>query len=107
MLPRNENLTVESLRDDMLSYCQQFQVQRLFLIGSAATGEFDPNHSDLDFLVTFAPAEPVDKADRNFDLLFALEDHYGRSIDLVEENAITNLVFKESLERSRIQLYAA
>jgi predicted nucleotidyltransferase len=31
--------------------CERFGVERLELFGSAARGEFDPAHSDLDFIV--------------------------------------------------------
>jgi len=35
--------------------CQEYEVVRLDLIGSAATGEFDPDRSDIDFLIEWAP----------------------------------------------------
>jgi len=31
--------------------CERYGVERLELFGSAARGEFDPAHSDLDFIV--------------------------------------------------------
>ena len=41
--------------DEIAALCRRHQVQRLDLFGSAATGDFDPESSDLDFLVTFLP----------------------------------------------------
>src|SRR4051794_32889922 len=38
--------------------CRRFNVRRLDLFGSAATGRFDPGHSDLDLLVEFEPMSP-------------------------------------------------
>lgn len=35
--------------------CRRFGVRRLDLFGSAAMGRFDPQRSDLDFLVEFEP----------------------------------------------------
>lgn len=91
---------------DVSQLCQRYQVVRLELFGSAARGNFDPNHSDIDFLVEFAPATSG-FADRYFGLLEALEDLFGRRVDLVETKAITNRVFLQSISRSREFLYAA
>src|SRR5260370_10922073 len=38
--------------------CRRFDVRRLDLFGSAATGPFDPARSDLDFLVEFEEMPP-------------------------------------------------
>ena len=42
-----------------------------------------------------------------FGLLEALETLFGSSVDLVEDSAIINPYFRESVEESRIPLYAA
>jgi predicted nucleotidyltransferase len=57
---------------EVTALCRRFQVQRLELFGSAAKGKFDPQRSDIDFLVEFAPATSG-FADRYFGLLEALE----------------------------------
>ena len=49
---------IEQNRDALVSLCRQFRVERLEIFGSAAKGTFQPNSSDLDFLVTFADARP-------------------------------------------------
>ena len=38
--------------------CTRYRVERLDLFGSAAQDDFDPESSDLDFLVEFAPMSP-------------------------------------------------
>jgi predicted nucleotidyltransferase len=38
--------------------CRTYAVERLEVFGSAADSSFDPQRSDLDFLVTFAPCMP-------------------------------------------------
>src|SRR5438876_87045 len=40
-------------RDEIAELCRKYRVQRLESFGSAARGDFDPNRSDLDFLVEF------------------------------------------------------
>jgi hypothetical protein len=43
---------------ELRATCERFGVRRLELFGSAATGdEFDPEHSDIDFLVEFQPEQ--------------------------------------------------
>lgn len=58
--------------DTLRELCRNHHVARLELFGSAATGRFDSDHSDLDFLVTFEPLSPVDRADAYFGLLESL-----------------------------------
>ena len=42
-------------RDAIASLCRAHGVSRLRLFGSAITGQFDPEHSDVDFFVEFDP----------------------------------------------------
>ncbi|WP_211236509.1 nucleotidyltransferase family protein [Arthrobacter castelli] len=35
--------------------CEQYGVERLRVFGSALSDRFDPEHSDIDFLVDFLP----------------------------------------------------
>lgn len=87
--------------------CRRYHVHRLALFGSAATGEFEPDRSDLDFLVEFQPLSPMERADAYFGLLLALQDLFQRPIDLVEEGASDNPYFIQAVEQSRALLYAA
>ena len=94
--------------DDLVRLCERFRVGRLELFGSATTeGEFDPQRSDLDFLVEFLSLQPGEHADAYFGLLFALQDLFGRNIDLVMTGAVKNPYFLESINRNRTLLYAA
>ena len=45
-------------RDELRAVCRRFHVRRLDLFGSAARGDFDPERSDVDFLVEFDRAHP-------------------------------------------------
>jgi predicted nucleotidyltransferase len=87
--------------------CRRHYVARLELFGSAANGNFDSTESDLDFLVEFEPLSPSDRADAYFGLLATLQDLFGREIDLVEVEAVTNPYFLQSLAATRKVLYAA
>jgi predicted nucleotidyltransferase len=87
--------------------CRHFRVRRLELFGSAASKEFDPETSDLDFLVDFEELEPEAYADTYFGLLEGLSALFQRKVDLVMPSAVKNPYFLESIERSRTLLYAA
>ena len=98
---------IEARRAEIGGICARFGVRRLEVFGSAATGAFDPAHSDVDFLVDFDPAGPADRFAQYFGLKEALEALLGRPVDLVEEGASSNRYFLESLNKSRRLLYAA
>ncbi len=75
-------------RDSVIALCRRLGVARLDVFGSAARGgDFDPQRSDADFLVTFGPAARNDLA-AFADFKAALESLLGRPIDLVERPAI-------------------
>jgi predicted nucleotidyltransferase len=98
---------VEQHRAELESLCRQHHVGRLELFGSAATGEFDPTASDIDFLVEFVPLPPGQKADAYFGLLHALEDLFNHKIDLVTVEAVRNRHFRRAMDAQRKLLYAA
>ena len=87
--------------------CRRFRVRSLELFGSAARGDDQPGVSDLDFLVEFQPEPPGGYADAYFGLLEALQELFGRPVDPVVPSAIRNPFFRESVERTKVLLYAA
>ena len=76
---------IELDREGLQVLYRRFHVRRLDLFGSAARGDFDPERSDIDFLVEFDRGHPDALS---FDLYFgfkeALEALLGRAVDLVE-----------------------
>lgn len=98
---------IQAHQHEIQEICRRFRVRRLELFGSAATGEFDPNRSDLDFLVEFESLAEGEHADAYFGLLAALEDLFNRHIDLVMPRAIRNRFFLQAINRNRQVLYAA
>ena len=100
-------LAVEERADELKHLCLIYGVRRLDLFGSASTGRYDPDGSDLDFLVEFQPAALSAYADAYFGLLEALGRLFGRPVDLVVESAIKNPYFLQSVEQTRIRVYEA
>lgn len=98
---------IENNRHAMQKLCQQYQVSRLEVFGSAAqAGKFDSQQSDLDFLVEFKPLEMGQNADTYFGLRESLEKLFHREVDLVMTCAIKNKYFLESINNKRQLIYA-
>jgi len=97
---------VQSKQREVVELCRKFKVRRLDVFGSAATGEFAPQHSDLDFVVNFADRAPTGEyANRFLDLAEALERLFQRPVDLVTEQSIRNPCFRRTLEATRQRIY--
>jgi len=87
--------------------CDHYHVQRLALFGSAVKGTFDPERSDVDFVVEFEPEARNDGWHSYFDLKFAIEDLLGRPVDLVTMTAVDNPYFRQAIELTQRELYDA
>lgn len=94
-------------RSDIVKLCREFHVKRLELFGSATKKDFEPERSDVDFLVEFAALPTGSYASAFFGLKAALEQLFGRSVDLVVASSIRNPYFRQSVEQSKALLYAA
>ena len=98
------NNVVSERMEDLARLCEERRVARLDVFGSAVTGEFNPETSDLDFLVAFR--EPADDGfDNRIDLGNALEALFGRKVDVVSERSITNPYFRANVEDTREPVY--
>ena len=95
-------LDIEAIR----RACERHGVTRLRIFGSATTEHFDPQASDVDFLVDFAPDNPNLFHDY-FELKFELEKITGRPVDLVDASAVRNPYFRASAFSTAEELYAA
>ena len=101
------NDLIESNYEQVRRLCDKYSVRRLHPFGSATTGRFEVDSSDLDFLVKFQSMPPAEHADCYFGLLEALQDLFSRPIDLVETQAVKNRVLLETIEETKSILYAA
>ena len=101
------NSIIDDNREELLKLCKKYRVKRLDLFGSAVSDKFDPETSDLDFLVTFEDHGFGEAADTYFGLLESLGELFNVHIDLVMESAINNPYFREAVEETRMLLYAA
>ena len=93
-------------QESIAEVCRRHGVRRLAVFGSAVTDHFDPESSDVDFLVEFDP-EIQHPFRAYFDLKDELESLLKRPVDLVEAAALRNPYVSASIQRSAEELYAA
>lgn len=98
---------IDDHRAALEDLCRRYRVRRLFLFGSASREDFDPDRSDVDLLVEFGALPAGGYADTYFGLREALEELFGRQIDLVASAAVRNPYIKADMDRTRTLLYAA
>jgi len=91
--------------DDLVGLCRRFKVERLDLFGPAATGNFIPETSDLDFIIEFDDHHAPGLLGRYLDFAQALESLFARHVDLVTPRSIRNPYFRRKLDNTRETLY--
>jgi uncharacterized protein len=96
---------IEQRQAALADLCRRFGVDRLYVFGSAASGNLGPS-SDVDLLVSMADRLPTGThADRFLDFAEAVEDLLGRRVDLASEQAIRNPFFRREIEATRQLVY--
>lgn len=97
---------IEEHRPELEAACHKFGVLRLEVFGSAARGDdFDPEKSDLDFIAEFQRPGPMNAFRQFFGFILALEDVFGRTVDVVEMPGVTNRYFIEAINKDRELVY--
>ncbi len=90
--------------DSLASLCKQHKVKELYIFGSVLTSKFNKD-SDIDMLVQFDNVDILEYADNYFDFKEELEKLLGREIDLLENQAIRNPIFRMILDREKKIVY--
>ncbi len=88
--------------------CRDYDVVRLEIFGSACTPAFDPDRSDIDFLVEYPPDYDFGPwLGRLQDLEGDLARLLGRDVDLVMNPALRNKWFRREADKTRQVIYDA
>jgi predicted nucleotidyltransferase len=95
---------IEKNIDSLIILCKQHKVGELYLFGSILTPKFNQD-SDIDMLVQFDNVDILEYADNYFDFKEKLEKLLGREIDLLENQAIRNPIFRKILDRDKKIVY--
>jgi predicted nucleotidyltransferase len=101
------NMLIDSKLAEIRVLCRRHGVRKLELFGSATADTFDQHLSDIDFLVDFDPGGKDNFFRRYFRLNEDLEALFGRKVDLVMVGALANRHFIDSVNKSRLTVYAA
>ena len=91
--------------DELAELCRRHHVKRLEVFGFAAVGNFNPDTSDIDFLVDYQPFPTGGKADVYFELLEDLQQLFNKPVDLVVDRAIKNPYFRQNADKSKVAVY--
>ncbi|MXX93234.1 MAG: hypothetical protein F4Y63_07280 [Chloroflexi bacterium] len=102
MIPLIQNHT-----DDIAEICRRHHVKRLEVFGSAAVGDFNPQTSDIDFLVDFDEAVAGRRFQTRLELTDALQTLFGRHVDLVVYKNVVNPYFRRSVDATKEPIYEA
>jgi hypothetical protein len=78
----------------------------LRLFGSASTGAFDPDRSDLDFIADLGGYERG-VAKRYLRFARALEALLGHPVEIITEEQIANPYFRQAVEEQRVTIHEA
>lgn len=95
---------LESYLLEITKLCESHKVKSLYAFGSVLTDNFN-NESDIDLIVDFSNIAVEDYADNYFDFKFSLQEMLKRPIDLLEEKAIKNPYFRQSVNQQRQLVY--
>lgn len=99
---------IEAHLDEIRALCREFGVSRLELFGSAATDAFDPERSDVDFIVHYPDGYDFGPWIGRFqDLEADLAALLGRDVDLVMTSALRNRWFAREAAKTRTVIYDA
>ena len=93
--------------DSIKRLCKKYKVISLYAFGSILTPRFNEK-SDIDLLVEFdkKSIKLENYFDNFFDFMYAMQDLFGKKIDLVCMDAVSNPYFKQELEETKQLIYA-
>ena len=95
---------LENNNTNISKICEIHKVKTLYAFGSVLTTKFNIK-SDIDLIVDFQPLDILDYADNYFNLKFSLEEILKRSIDLLEDKAIKNPYFRQTVNQQKQLIY--
>lgn len=95
---------VEKHKRELDQLCDKHKVKTLYLFGSILTDKFNDS-SDIDMLIQFYTIDLMDYFDNYMDFKEKLELLFNRSVDLVENQAIRNPIFRNVVDRDKKLIY--
>jgi len=98
---------IESRREEIAAICREHGAARLLVFGSVTRDDFNPETSDIDFLVQFQPYVNKGWLSEYTDLKVALEQLFGRKVDVIPDKQFRNPYFRATVDQDKESVYAA
>ena len=97
---------LETHSKELKKACDQYRVKSLYAFGSVLSDHFT-EESDIDLLVEFNRDSYEGAFEQYFGFKEELERIFSRNVDLVCYRAIRNPYFKQEVDGTKRELYAA
>lgn len=91
---------IDDKKKELFALCDKHRVKELYLFGSILTNRF-LDSSDIDLLVQFKDVKLEEYFDNYMNFKEQLELLFGRQVDLVENQAIRNPIFRQVVDREK------
>jgi len=95
---------VEKNINKLVDLCKLHKVRELYIFGSVLTDKFNDT-SDIDLLVQFENIDILEYFDNYMDFKEKLENLLGKPVDLLENQAIRNPIFRKVVDRNKKLVY--
>jgi len=95
---------LEENKDMLMKLWDNHKVKELYLFGSILTAKFNDS-SDIDLLIQFYQVDLLEYFDNYMDLKEKLEELFQRPVDLVENQAIRNPIFRKIIDQQKQLVY--
>ncbi len=95
---------IEKNIDHIKELCNKHNVQKLYVFGSVLSDRFNKS-SDIDMLIQFGQVDLRHYFDNYMDFKEKLEKLLNLPVDLVENQAIRNPVFRKIIDRDKKLVY--
>ncbi len=95
---------LDQYKEKIDQFCQKHHVQSLYVFGSILSDSFN-DKSDVDLLIQFNPVDVETYFDNYMDLKEQLEKLFQRPVDLLENQAIRNPIFRQIVDREKQLIY--
>ena len=95
---------IDLYRGKLMALCELHKVQQVYLFGSILSTRFNES-SDVDVLVQFGQIDLMEYFDNYMDFKEKLEELFQKPVDLVENQAIRNPIFRKVVDREKLLVY--
>ena len=93
---------ISEKQNKLILLCSKNNVSRLYIFGSATTGNFSTEYSDVDIYVELKKLLPIERGEKLIKLWNDLELLFKRKVDLLTGKSLKNPFLKKSIEKTQI-----